>query len=376
MSAAERVVIVGGGPAGLAAARGYREAGGRGSVHLVTDDDRPPYERPPLTKEFLRGELDESELALDLIDDIEIVFGEAVRLDVEAKALLLDGGLRLDYDGCVLATGAEPMRLPIPGADDERVYIVRSARDSIRLASVVRAGLRAVVIGTGFIGCEAAASMAMRGAQVTVMGMEDVPQAARLGEDAGRRLAGYLTELGVELRLGASIERVDDLDVDAIVMATGVRPRVELAARAGLRLGERGGAIATDGGLRTTADCVYAAGDVCEAQHPVAGRPLRVEHWGEALTQGEIAGRRLAGDSEAAWDGVPGFWSTIGVHTLKYAAWGDGFETARLVDHGGGAWTVWYTGADAACVGVLTHERDADYERGAELIAAGEPPPL
>jgi NADPH-dependent 2,4-dienoyl-CoA reductase/sulfur reductase-like enzyme len=116
---------------------------------------------------------------------------------------------------------------------------------------------------------------------------------------------------------------------------------------------------------------VFAAGDVCRAQNVAAGRPLRVEHWGDALTQGEIAGASAAG-KQAAWDEVPGFWSTIGSRTLKYAAWGDGFDQARLERHVGGGFTVWYA-REGQVVGVLTHEADADYERGSELIKQGAP---
>ncbi len=368
----ERIVIVGGGAAGLAAARGYRAAGGAGTLLMVTDDDRPPYNRPPLTKDFLRGEAGEEALPLDLPEGLEVLFGEAVRLDVDARVVHLADRRQLLYDGLVLATGAEPVRLPLPGADGSSVHVIRTVAQSAAVRDAVPAGTRVAVIGTGFIGCEAAASLAMRGARVTVYGQDDVPQEPVLGEAAGRRIAGWLTDLGVELRLGCELEEIPHADV--VLLAVGVLPRVALAADAGLRLGEGGRAIATDGAMRTTADRVFAAGDVAEAQHPIAGRPLRVEHWGEALAQGEVAGRRLAGE-RAAWDGVPGFWSTIGEHTLKHAAWGDGFAASHLVDHGAGAWTVWYADEEVRCVGVLCHERDDDYDRGAGLIAAGEPSP-
>ncbi|MEJ7891768.1 MAG: FAD-dependent oxidoreductase [Solirubrobacteraceae bacterium] len=368
----DRIVIVGGGPAGHAAARGYREAGGSGSVQLVTDDDRPPYNRPPLTKEFLRGEQGEDALPLDEVPGVEVLYGTAASLDPEARVVTLEDGRRLLYTGCVLATGAEPVRIEV---EHDHVHVVRTVRHSLALREMVEPGTRVVVVGTGFIGCEAAASLAMRGARVTVVGQDAIPQGDRLGEEAGQRLAGFLTELGCILELGRELEPADAASADVVLLATGAAARVELAREAGLRMGEGGRAIAADAALRTTADNVYAAGDACVAQHPVARRPLRVEHWGDALTQGEVAGRRLAGDREAVWDSVPGFWSTVGEHTLKYAAWGDGFDSARFADHGDGAWAVWYAGEDGACVGVLTHERDDDYDRGQELIAAGSPPP-
>ncbi len=368
----ERIVIVGGGPAGLAAARGYRAAGGAGALQMVTDDDRPPYNRPPLTKGFLRGEAGEDELPLEIPEGLEVLFGEAVGLDVDARVVHLADRRQLRYDGLVLATGAEPVRLPLEGADGANVHVIRTVAQSAAVRDAVSARTHLAVIGTGFIGCEAAASLAMRGAHVTVYGQDDVPQESVLGEAAGARIAGWLADLGAELRLGCALREIPDADL--VLMAVGVRPRVALAAAAGLRLGEGGRAIATDGAMRTTADGVFAAGDVAQAQHPIAGRPLRVEHWGEALAQGEVAGRGLVGE-RVEWDGVPGFWSTIGEHTLKYSAWGDGFASSHLVDHGGGAWTVWYADEDERCVGVLCHERDDDYDRGAELIAAGESSP-
>ncbi|MGH2883388.1 MAG: FAD-dependent oxidoreductase, partial [Solirubrobacteraceae bacterium] len=152
-----------------------------------------------------------------------------------------------------------------------------------------------------------------------------------------------------------------------VVMAAGVAPRGELAHAAGLELA--GGAIPVDAAMRTERAGLYAAGDVAFAHNASAGRPLRVEHWGDALGLGEVAGRTVAGQ-DAQWDAVPGFWSTIGDHTLKFAAWGDGFDHSRLERHDDGAFTAWY-GREGRIVGVLAHEADEDYERGRSLIAEG-----
>jgi NADPH-dependent 2,4-dienoyl-CoA reductase/sulfur reductase-like enzyme len=154
-----------------------------------------------------------------------------------------------------------------------------------------------------------------------------------------------------------------------VVMAAGVTPRTELAVAAGLELS--GGAVPVDASMRTARDGLYAAGDVAFALNTRARRRLRVEHWGDALGQGEVAGRSAAGQ-RAEWDSVPGFWSTIGSHTLKYAAWGDGFEQYRFENHGDGGFTAWY-GGDGKIVGVLAHEADGDYDRGRELIGRGAP---
>jgi 3-phenylpropionate/trans-cinnamate dioxygenase ferredoxin reductase component len=156
-----------------------------------------------------------------------------------------------------------------------------------------------------------------------------------------------------------------------VVMAAGVAPRSELAAHMGLEL--QGGAIPVSAAMRTTHDGLLAAGDVCRAENLAAGRPLRVEHWGDALGQGRIAGQTAAG-MDAGWNDVPGFWSTIGTRTLKYAAWGDGYDDTRLHSANDGAFVAWY-GREGRVAGVLTHERDDDYERGRDLIAQGAPWP-
>jgi 3-phenylpropionate/trans-cinnamate dioxygenase ferredoxin reductase subunit len=382
--APQRLVIIGGGPAGLAAARGYRDAGGGGDVTLIGAEPHLPYRRPPLTKEFLRGELDRGELALEQASwfaerDVELRLGiPAEAIDPEGGIVRLADGQTVPAHACVLATGSRPQRLPVPGADDDDVLAIRLLSDSERLIERARGAKSAVVIGSGFIGCEAAASLAMRGLEVTLVSVEPVPQAERLGHEAGARIAGWLREAGVTPILEVSIEAIEDarrvciaggpkLEADIVVLATGAVPNGELAAQVGLELHD--GAVPADASMRTESPFLSTAGDVAWALNRSAGRRLRVEHWGDALAHGEIAGRALAGE-DAEWDEVPGFWSTIGGHTLKYAAWGDGFDHDRLVDYGDGAFTVWYTRAGIA-VGVLTHERDEDYERGRELIARG-----
>jgi 3-phenylpropionate/trans-cinnamate dioxygenase ferredoxin reductase component len=381
------LLVLGGGPAGLAAARGYRSAGGGGAVAIVTDEHRMPYNRPPLTKELLRGESSEDELPIEAEtwlqqQEVGLVSGRAVDVDPRRRTVSLSGGRELRYRSCVLATGAEPTRLPVPGADHPAVRVIRTLDHVRELIARLRDGDAAVVIGSGFIGCEIAASLRRRGHPVALVSDEEQPNAARLDLEAAGHIRRWLVEEDVEVNLGVEVEEIaasdGALEVRAgtvratgkvVVMATGVAPRGELAAAAGLELA--GGAVPVDAAMRTEQAGLYAAGDVAFAENTLAGRPLRVEHWGDALGQGEVAGQSAAGEP-AQWDAVPGFWSTIGSHTLKYAAWGDGFEQSRLERHGRGGFTVWY-GRDGRIVGVLAHEADEDYERGRSLIAEGAP---
>jgi 3-phenylpropionate/trans-cinnamate dioxygenase ferredoxin reductase subunit len=379
------LLVVGGGPAALSTARSYREAEGEGSVAIVTDEHRPPYRRPPLSKELLRGEFGESDLPIE--DDawfaehqIDLVSGRAVALDPGARTVSLSGGRELEYGSCVLATGSEPTRLPIPGADDPAVRVLRSLDHLRDLQLRLRPDGAVVVIGSGFIGCEIAASLRLRGQRVTLMSDEPAPNQRRLGDEAAGMIAEWLRDDGVVLHAGAKVERIvrgpEGLEVISdearasgavVVMATGVVPRGELAAGAGIALHK--GAVPVDAGMRSDSPAVLAVGDVSFAENLAAGRRIKIEHWGDALGQGEIAGRTVAGKA-AQWFDVPGFWSTIGGRTLKYSAWGDGYDTAHAVHHDDGGLTVWY-GRDGKVVGVLTHDADGDYERGGTMVGEG-----
>ncbi len=383
------LLVLGGGPAGLSAARSYRGAGGSGAVGIVTDEHRMPYRRPPLTKELLRGECSEDELPIEKetwldAQAVRLISGRAVSLDPTGRSVSLSGGRVLRYRNCVIATGAEPKRLPIPGADHPAVRVVRTLDHVRELTTRVRPGDAVVVVGSGFIGCEIAASLRHRGQAVTLVSDEPEPNAARLGSEAAARIRRWLEEEGVTVRLETPVDEIaarnGQLEVSSpgvrargqlVVMAVGVAPRSELPAAAGLELD--GGALMTSSAMRTTSGGVYAAGDVALAENARAGRHLRVEHWGDALGQGEVAGANAAGEGRQ-WDAVPGFWSTIGKRTLKYAAWGDGFDQSQLEDHGAGAFTAWY-GRAGKLVGVLAHRADDDYERGRDLISEGAPWP-
>ncbi|WP_111766043.1 NAD(P)/FAD-dependent oxidoreductase [Nakamurella deserti] len=382
------LIVIGGGPAGRSAAAAYREAGGAGRVVLITAEDTPPYRRPPLSKGFLSGEVGEEEMpqrpATDYDDqDIELWLSEPVSgLDTDARRVTTASGREITYDAVVLATGCAAAVLPVDGGDHPAVATLRSLDDGRFLRTAAGSARRAVVIGSGFIGCEAAATLARRGVDVTMVTSEELPQLQRLGRDVAERIAGWLTTAGVAVVSSAPVRRIDPDGAvvtddgshrgDLVLAALGVTPNSALAGAAGLELSDDG-RILVDASMATAVPGVFAAGDVVMAENATAGRRLRVEHWGEADRMGTIAGRSAAGVADR-WTDVPGFWSTIGDRSLQYKSWGDGYDAVEVVDHGDGAFTAWYS-ADGVAVGVLTHEADDDYEKGAELIAAGSPAP-
>jgi 3-phenylpropionate/trans-cinnamate dioxygenase ferredoxin reductase subunit len=394
MNQNDRIVIVGGGPAGLSVARAYREMRGRGRVVLITAEPYSPYRRPPLTKEYLRGEIPRDELPIESPHWYEENGVElrtttlVVKLDRDRGIIETENGEEVPYDACVLATGSEPIRIPIPGADDPEVLVMRTIENSERLQSRAGEGSRAIVVGSGFIGCETAASLSLRGVEVTLVSQEEGPQRERLGEDASRRLQGWLEGYSVDLRMGTDVESIERRDEgfevavasgepvsgQTVLLAAGVRPRTRLAEEAGLEM-ERGGVV-TDSSMRTSAPGIFAVGDIAFAMNEAAGSRQKVEHWGDALEHGRVAGTVLAG-GEAIWKEAPGFWSTIGDKTLKYWAWSGGWDEARFVQKDGSegeAFAVWY-GREGVTVGVLAHNTDEEYEEGRELIERGAPLP-
>ncbi|MGE0066156.1 MAG: NAD(P)/FAD-dependent oxidoreductase [Solirubrobacterales bacterium] len=386
MSAEAGIVIVGGGPTAQAAAGAYREAGGRLSLTILAAEHEAPYQRPPLTKEFLRGELVRAELALQPLDwyrerDIELALDERVEaLDLEVGEARTEDGRRWPFRRCLLATGARPLVPEIPGVAGPDVRLVRAVGDSEQLKALT--GQRVLVVGSGFVGCEAAASLAMVGARVTVATLEAGPQVDRLGSAVSERIAGWLEGQGVEIEAGVALAEIvadpsgalarfeDGREqlADAVVLALGVTRNDELAAAAGVAVDD---GVLVDAAMVSSNPCLLAAGDVACAENVGAGRRLRVEHWGEALNMGEVAGRTLAG-ADASWGVVPGFWSTIGGRTLKYAGWGDGWDEVRFETGVEGSFAAWY-GREGELVGVAAHDDDAAYEEGRQLIEARAP---
>jgi NADPH-dependent 2,4-dienoyl-CoA reductase/sulfur reductase-like enzyme len=382
------LLVVGSGPAGVSAAEAFREHDPESTILILSNDPELPYARPPLSKEYLQGESDDISLhPPQWYDDRSIERRHHLTvdlIDVEHRTVTA-GDQQFRYRTLVLATGAAPVPLPVAGG--EHALALRSATDAARLRSAAAQAETAVVIGAGFIGCEAAASLAAQGISVTLIAPEAAPQIKRLGQDAGERLRDLVENTGVRFRGGVEVTAIDSgpaqktvqlddgssLEADLVLAATGVAPQSDLAETAGLEVRESRIVVGSD--MRTSAPGVYAAGDVALAYNETAGRHLAVEHWQDADDQGTIAGTSAAGVT-AAWDAVPGFWSSIGTATVKYHAWGDGHEHSQLVDHGGDGFTVWYSmGQSDVAVGVLTYNSDDDYDTGGTLIKQRSPIP-
>jgi 3-phenylpropionate/trans-cinnamate dioxygenase ferredoxin reductase component len=325
MTTEKTFLIVGASLAGAKAAETLRAEGFDGRIVLVGAEHDRPYERPPLSKEYLRGEAGREKVYVHdegfyAEQDIELRLGRtAVSLNASADEVALDDGERLRYDRLLLATGAEPRRLPLPGAELDGVVYLRTVEDSDALRERLDRGGHVVVVGAGWIGAEVAASARQRGLDVTVLDPLSVPLERVLGTEMGAVYRDVHADQGVKLLMGTGVEgfeggdavqrvRTSDgrtLDCDFVVVGVGVQPRSHLAAQAGLAVGD---GILVDEHLQTSAPGVFAAGDVAGAEHPFYGERVRVEHWANALHQGPAAARNMLGRGEA-FDSLPYFFS-------------------------------------------------------------------
>jgi NADPH-dependent 2,4-dienoyl-CoA reductase/sulfur reductase-like enzyme len=371
-------IAIGSGPAGLSAAETFRSKHPNIPVRILTTDPALPYAKPPLSKAYLCGR----EAKLDLHSPgwfvrhhVDLIRGITVdHIDLAHQEVVTAGGRRYPYWHLVLACGANPVPLPVPGA--EAALTLRSFADAVVLRMAARAADSAVVIGGGLIGCEAAACLAGRGVPTCMVAAEPVPLQRRFGDDVGDRVAKILSDNGVRFLGSTTVTDIDDthvhldtgasLEGDVVMSATGVRPDPHLAEVAGLHTHD--GRIVVDEHMHTSALNVYAAGDVALAYNTTAGRRIAAEHWRDAAQQGLVAGLSAAGHA-AAWDKVPEFSCTIGESTLKYRGWGAGCERSKLVDHHNG-FTAYYE-SNGELVGVLTLNADDDYRRATTSLAAG-----
>jgi 3-phenylpropionate/trans-cinnamate dioxygenase ferredoxin reductase component len=370
----KRIVVVGGGLAGLRTIEELRALGYAGAITLIGAENRPPYDRPPLSKQLMLGTVDDTSLRAEL-DSL----GADIRLGERAEQLG-DGVLLTDrgehhFDRLVIATGARPVALPGPG----RQRLLRTMDNALALRETLVPGTRLVIIGAGWIGAEVATAAAARGSQVTVVEAAAAPLAGAVGAEVGARTAEWYAAAGVELRLGQAVESVQDgglalagggwLAADEILTAVGVKPDVGWLESAGVKL-ENG--VAVDEQLRSSVPCVYAVGDCAAFWSARFGRRIRTEHWDTALRAPTVLAANLTGAAQR-YDPVPYFWSEQFGRMLQYV--GDHRGADRLVwrDPGHGPhWAAcWLAGA--RLVAVLTVGLPRELQQGRRLIESAVP---
>jgi apoptosis-inducing factor 3 len=336
------VVIVGGGGAGLAAADTFRRAEYEGPVTMLSADDFPPSDRPNLSKDFLAGTAQDDWIPLRAAEfyeerRIELLLNARVSsLDVRKKFVQLENGKRVEFDALLIATGADPVRLNIPGATDSQIHYLRTFSDSRAIIDRAASAESVVVVGASFIGLEVAASLRARGLAIRVVAPDGQPLERVMGSEVGRFIRTLHEDHGVVFHLERTVGRVEGrvvtlsdgtaLDADLLVVGVGVRPAIGLAEQAGLTI-DRG--IAVNEYLETSAPGIFAAGDVARWPDPHSGDRIRVEHWVVAERQGQTAARNMLGSRER-FDAVPFFWSQHYDVTINYVGHADRWDRIEV----------------------------------------------
>jgi 3-phenylpropionate/trans-cinnamate dioxygenase ferredoxin reductase component len=319
-------VIVGGGMAGAIAAQTLREEGFDGKITLLGQEPNAPYERPPLSKDYLQGKADRDSIFVHpepwyAEHAVELSLDSAVTsLEPASRTVTTAAGERLSYDKLLLATGSKPRRLDVPGADLDGVYYLRNVEDSERIKIEFARAKRVVIIGAGWIGLETAAAARAAGLDVTLLVSGDLPLQHVLGPEAAPIFDELHRSHGVDLRYrttaveltgrhgaatGVKLSDSTKIDADMIIVGVGVAPRTELAAEAGLKIDN---GIVVDEHLRTTDPDIFAAGDIAQTYSPRLGRHIRVEHWANARRQGAVAAKAMLGQD--AFDVRPSYFFT------------------------------------------------------------------
>ena len=337
-----RVVIVGGGAAANIAAETLRHEGFSGSITMLSADPSVPCDRPNLSKDYLAGSAEEDWIPLRPAEFYEEKRIE-IRLDTRVVAIhakekeveLADGG-RVGYDALLLATGATPVPLDVPGADLPHVHYLRTLADSNGIIEAAKGKKRVVVIGASFIGLEAAASLRQRKLEVTVVAPEAVPLERVMGKEVGALVRTIHEEKGVSFALSSKVASISgtavhleggkDLPADLVVVGIGVKPAIELAEKAGLEI-EKG--VAVDEHLETSVPGIFAAGDIARWPDPHTGERIRVEHWVLAQRQGQTAARNMMGKKEK-FEAVPFFWTAHYDFAIHYVGHAEKWDEAKV----------------------------------------------
>lgn len=382
-------VVIGANLAGGSAVVTMRSEGFDGRIVLVGEEPHPPYERPPLSKEYLRGEtpFEKSFLVPPswyVENDVVLRLGKrCTGIDVNGRAVGLEDGERITYDAVLIATGGRNRRLRVPGSDLEGIFELRTREDADRIREAASQGRRAVVVGAGFIGTEVAASLRDLGLEVAVVELFEAPLVRVLGSRLGRVLEGIHRDRGVRFHFSQVVSRFEghrrvervvtdrgtSLDCDFAVVGVGIEPSVDVVRDSGLRL-ENG--IVVDARCRSSVEGIYAAGDVANHQHPLFGASVRVEHWDNALKQGAAAARNMIGREEV-FDDPHWFWSDQFGVNIQYVGhaptWDELVVRGSIPDL---SFVAFYLkdGLVAAAVGL---GRGKDVRRAAALVRARRP---
>jgi NADPH-dependent 2,4-dienoyl-CoA reductase/sulfur reductase-like enzyme/nitrite reductase/ring-hydroxylating ferredoxin subunit len=344
-AAPDSIVIVGAGAAGNAAAEMLRSQGYIGGITMVGGDPSVPYDRPNLSKDYLAGSAPEEWIPLrstDFYADQKIALRLSTnveRIDVQARSVILADGKKLAYGALLLATGATPIPLMVPGADLPHVRYLRTLADSREIIARSSSARSAVVVGASFIGLEVAAALRTRGLDVAVVGPETRPLVRVMGEALGGAIQRLHEEHGVTFHLGSKPVSIDSTSVtldngtslaaDLIVVGVGVRPATALAEAAGIKIDN---GVVVDARLRTSAPDVFAAGDIARWPDPRTGESIRVEHWVVAQRQGQVAARNMLGENHP-FDAVPFFWSSHYDVTISYVGHAERWDRVDVAGH-------------------------------------------
>jgi 3-phenylpropionate/trans-cinnamate dioxygenase ferredoxin reductase subunit len=385
-------LLIGGGMASAHCAAELRRRGAEDSILLVGREPEPPYERPPISKEYLRGDAGREDAHVHggrswyEENGVELLTGKNVMgLDVEARTAKLQGGEEVAFGKALLGTGAMVNILRVEGAENEGIHYLRAFGNADAIRADAEQAEHVVLVGGSYIGCEVAASLTARGTKCTIVAMEEVALSRTFGKDAGRWFQEQLEANGVTFHGGETLSAFEGdgrvgavvcesglaVDCDAVVVGAGVKPDAMLAQRAGIEVGD--GGIVCDSKLGTSVPGVYAAGDCCSYESVIHGRRIHVEHWDVAMQQGSHVAGNMLGD-DADYEVVPYFFSDLADWaSLEYV--GPAYEWDREEwrgDREGGEFSVWYLQGDRVA-GCLSVGRSEELAEARQMIAERTP---